>query len=616
MLEYIFGSQTRVKILELFFSKKQELFYAQEIIACAKTDSANTHRELKKLHEQGILHMCKKNGRVYYTLNERSPYHDGLQTLFNAYRVDQQKKRWFVMEEMPGYYPMMVAAAWNVEVANKMLQEVGVRARFTELLAVYEDGFCRACAPKEEFNAIAHDLVSILTTEQSRGMAYNNLVLTKTKVLFAETEKLRRRNLASLTDKQLGNVFEQYYSVYERLHRLHWVQTCADFGDNILSAYLMKYLRTRVAGNGHTSLGDVFSVLTTPTEKSNSMREYENILLILSLILRSKKTSDLFRSTETRLIAEVLGKINPKIEKAIYEHTMRFGWLGYGTVGPGWNKEYFIDILGSLVRQKTQPYVLRAIIVQEQKKLRARQKALLKELAIDEKHRRLFGVARGLIFTKGARKDSMFFSYAVIENLYREISRRRYLSINQVRFLYPHEIRRVLSSEGNVTAAQLNARQKFSIHHSTGYYTGDHFLEGDVAKKFLASLEFIEENTENIKMLSGDCATPGRVRGSVAIVNMVADMAKMKNGNILVSTATSPNLVPAIKQAAAIITNAGGITCHAAIISRELNIPCIVGTRIATKVLANGDIVDVDATHGKVTIIKKVSKQQRNVKQE
>jgi len=66
--------------------------------------------------------------------------------------------------------------------------------------------------------------------------------------------------------------------------------------------------------------------------------------------------------------------------------------------------------------------------------------------------------------------------------------------------------------------------------------------------------------------------------------------------------------VPAIKQAAAIITDMGGITCHAAIISRELGIPCVIGTKHATKVLRDGDMVEVDATHGKVRVIEKAKR--------
>ena len=79
----------------------------------------------------------------------------------------------------------------------------------------------------------------------------------------------------------------------------------------------------------------------------------------------------------------------------------------------------------------------------------------------------------------------------------------------------------------------------------------------------------------------------------------------MKKGDILISQATSPDLMPAIIMAAAIVTNTGGLICHAAIISRELGIPSVIATKIATEVLRDGDLVEVDANNGIVKILKK-----------
>ena len=82
-------------------------------------------------------------------------------------------------------------------------------------------------------------------------------------------------------------------------------------------------------------------------------------------------------------------------------------------------------------------------------------------------------------------------------------------------------------------------------------------------------------------------------------------MNKMNKGDILVSIATDPDIVPAMKKAAAIVTEQGGVTSHAAIVSRELRIPCVIGTKIATKVLKDNDLVEVDATKGIIKILKK-----------
>ena len=77
-------------------------------------------------------------------------------------------------------------------------------------------------------------------------------------------------------------------------------------------------------------------------------------------------------------------------------------------------------------------------------------------------------------------------------------------------------------------------------------------------------------------------------------------MLKMKDGDILVSVATTPSIVPAMKKAAAIVTDEGGLTCHASIVSRELNIPCVVGLKAVTKFVKDGDMLEVDATKGVV----------------
>jgi len=78
---------------------------------------------------------------------------------------------------------------------------------------------------------------------------------------------------------------------------------------------------------------------------------------------------------------------------------------------------------------------------------------------------------------------------------------------------------------------------------------------------------------------------------------------KVEKGDILVSQATSPDLLPAMRKAGAMVTNTGGLICHAAITSRELKIPCIVGTKNATYIFKDGDRVEVDATKG---IVRKI----------
>lgn len=103
-------------------------------------------------------------------------------------------------------------------------------------------------------------------------------------------------------------------------------------------------------------------------------------------------------------------------------------------------------------------------------------------------------------------------------------------------------------------------------------------------------------------VLEGTPASFGKASGPVKVVLSPAEIDKVQKGDVLVTTMTSPDYVPAMRKAAAIVTDAGGRTSHAAIVSRELGIPCVVGTDSATKTLEEGEVVTVDGSRGTVTL--------------
>ncbi len=105
---------------------------------------------------------------------------------------------------------------------------------------------------------------------------------------------------------------------------------------------------------------------------------------------------------------------------------------------------------------------------------------------------------------------------------------------------------------------------------------------------------------EAAPILTGVAASPGIAVGKVRIVPDASQIDKVQNGDILVTAMTTPDFVPAMKRAVAIVTDRGGRTAHAAIVSRELGIPCVVGTEVATKTLADEQEITVDGSHGEV----------------
>jgi pyruvate,water dikinase len=102
------------------------------------------------------------------------------------------------------------------------------------------------------------------------------------------------------------------------------------------------------------------------------------------------------------------------------------------------------------------------------------------------------------------------------------------------------------------------------------------------------------------EIVRGFGASPGIAGGTARLLRTSQEMERLKAGEILVTTMTTPDMVPAMAQAAGIVTDEGGITCHAAIVSRELGVPCVVGTRTATKSIRDGETVSVDGKAGVV----------------
>lgn len=112
-----------------------------------------------------------------------------------------------------------------------------------------------------------------------------------------------------------------------------------------------------------------------------------------------------------------------------------------------------------------------------------------------------------------------------------------------------------------------------------------------------------EKNTvdHNARVIKGSVASKGIAKGQVRVVLNTQQHAEFEKGDILVAQMTRPEYLPLMKKAGAIVTDEGGLTSHAAIVSRELGIPCIIGAKVATQVLQNGEMVEVDANKGIIT---------------
>jgi len=125
-----------------------------------------------------------------------------------------------------------------------------------------------------------------------------------------------------------------------------------------------------------------------------------------------------------------------------------------------------------------------------------------------------------------------------------------------------------------------------------------------INKRDVAKIEAIVHPKLDAIKVSGQIAFTGKISGIARIVLDPAKIKQFDQGDILIAGSTRPEYLPIMKKAAAFVTDSGGILSHAAIVAREMKKPCIIGTKIATEVLKDGDLVEVNANHGWVRKLK------------
>jgi len=165
------------------------------------------------------------------------------------------------------------------------------------------------------------------------------------------------------------------------------------------------------------------------------------------------------------------------------------------------------------------------------------------------------------------------------------------------------ELKEMVKRKFSIDMKELMDRKKGYILYQNKFMLNKDFAE------FLNENNFVYDDLNldtNIDEFKGQVASQGDVvKGSVQIILNIDEVKTFEKDNILVTSMTVPDFLPAMKKAKAIVTDEGGLTCHAAIVSRELKVPCIIGTRIATKVLKNWDLIEIETNKGMVKILKK-----------
>lgn len=390
---------------------------------------------------------------------------------------------------------------------------------------------------------------------------------TDTKIFQQITKKLINFDLKNISKELLAKIFSDFSSAYKNLWQESIFLDAFDImSTKLLEQTLKKYKINLTDSEKH--------ILVSPTILSWLQKEKAELIKLLKI------------------------KLQKRLDAKLQTHAEKWYWISNDySVTKFLDKEHFSKQLNLLrdnkILKKEQDALLEITNHKKQRTKLIALKKLPKEIVL------LSNFLITLNAWRDSRKAFNQMSGNIIQKFAKDFSVKIELPLKNIEFLFYWELQSLFKTNKKGIKAISEKRFKNFLFHCESRSNLD-FYYGSQA---LAVKKLVDGFIGKSAGLKGQVAFPGTITGKAKIINSQNDFHKMKKGDILVAPNTRPEYVPIMKLAGAIISEEGGITCHSAIVSRELKIPCIVGVQGATDNLKDGDIIEVDANKG---IVKKI----------
>lgn len=364
------------------------------------------------------------------------------------------------------------------------------------------------------------------------------------------------KNFTKMDESALVLLFRELHALY-----IHWFVLGITEPPGIYGEKLLEQL----SETKHN-----FSVLTSPSRKSFSRKEFEELLQVKGAAGLEQHAKKYFWLHNNYFTTEVLGI------------------------------EFFKAELAKLMEKYPDSAAYLDEVEKKDAELMREKQKIMDELCFDDSSRKLVELMEFFAWFQDYRKEITMKMLHYIDVLLGAIGEHHGLSLKEMKHVFPEEI-----FSGKISKELIRKRMAhFMVIWDEKTEKFEYILEPELIEKRNEELFGKKGHTKEIVEIEGSIASKGRIKGKAFVTMSAAEAKNIKPGQILVTSMTSPDFIAGIKKSAAIVTNEGGILCHAAIISREFGIPCIVGTGNATQLIKTGDLIEVDGNHGFVRIIK------------
>ncbi len=493
--------------------------------------------------------------------------------------------KWMLAEDIPNL-DFFFAQIWMRAFANDMERSVG--RNYRKVLGVFSGLDMKFYYGKKDCLEFTRNVLKKIADDPRFGKKINENIVRLSDAMVAYTEsRIYRQDLKSRSNVDIWLLMKGFLERHTELYEWGWLSNATDMFYPEYTELLKNYLRKKA--KSEEEVNTWFVSLTTPEEESVENKQTKEFLQIAMQIEKDKQAKEMF----TKPVDQIRIGLPPAIRKSIEDYAEKYKHLGFMYYGIPFHVEHYYAEFSEFFKQGKDPHQAFEEIDDVIEEHREKKEELEKQLGFDEYHKKLFAIYAQFMITKWYRRYAQIKAMYHADAVLQEMADRLEISNQEARCMLFEEMEAALL-KGKVDRYALRERTRFcTLYVEKGF---SEVLVGEAARKLAESAE--EKIDKQVRELRGQCASLGYAKGAVKIVLEPKDMAKMNPGDILVAIATNPDVVPAMKKAAAIVTEQGGVTCHAAIVSRELGIPCVIGTKVATKVLKDGDLVEVDAIKG------------------
>lgn len=405
--------------------------------------------------------------------------------------------------------------------------------------------------------------------------------------LIAFSQKVAATDLSKLSHAALARLYDRYQQIYVNMYGHYFTILTAD---QRLNSYLKGLLIHRV--RSREELERYFNVLTTNTHAMYTQLAEQGLYQLAQQITGNKTLSALFKQPTT-IILKKLSR-NTLFNRDFAVHFRKFFWLPRDYEDQALQPAGLVEQLKKVLNKGQLPKKLAALQTfqgKAQKKITQAEK----KLQLDRNERALFAAMRDGIYLKEFRKRYVSLSLYNMDPLLHEFSKRLCISLPELRHFLATEPYHALVKH-KPFARELRERYKLSAYlcnHGRVQVYG-----GPAAERLKDQVLKIPNSWHE---LHGFAVSPGKARGPAKVVINLEDLTKVKTGDIIVTVQAVPSFSTAIKLSAGLVADGGtGITSHPATLAREANIPCITGTKVASQVIKDGDLIEVDGFRGTV----------------